>query len=135
MAIVLFFLIIRRPPRSTRTATLLPDTTLFRSLRLRDLARRGRHATHARAQHLGDADRQPRDQRAADGDAGLPPHLRSLRRSHARRPLPAPAEAPGLPRALRRFAEPPCHLRLISEELRHGKEGGVQCRYRRSTGK
>src|SRR3546814_4937449 len=44
-------------------------------------------ATHARAQHLGDADRQPRDQRAADGDAGLPPHLRSLRRRHARRPL------------------------------------------------
>src|SRR3546814_18747720 len=26
------FLMIRRPPRSTRTATLLPDTTLFRSL-------------------------------------------------------------------------------------------------------
>src|SRR3546814_17814255 len=27
-----FFLIIRRPPRSTRTDTLLPDTSLFRSL-------------------------------------------------------------------------------------------------------
>src|SRR3546814_1754582 len=27
----LFFLIIRRPPRSTRTDTLFPDTTLFRS--------------------------------------------------------------------------------------------------------
>src|SRR3546814_5542931 len=26
-----FFLMIRRPPRSTRTDTLLPDTTLFRS--------------------------------------------------------------------------------------------------------
>src|SRR3546814_9112082 len=28
-----FFLIIRRPPRSTRTYTLFPDTTLFRSRR------------------------------------------------------------------------------------------------------
>src|SRR3546814_6760398 len=27
-----FFLMIRRPPRSTRTDTLFPDTTLFRSL-------------------------------------------------------------------------------------------------------
>src|SRR3546814_10154275 len=29
---------IRRPPRSTRTDTLFPYTTLFRSVRLRDLA-------------------------------------------------------------------------------------------------
>src|SRR3546814_21079384 len=28
-----FFLMIRRPPRSTRTDTLFPDTTLFRSFR------------------------------------------------------------------------------------------------------
>src|SRR3546814_14486282 len=31
---ILFFLMIRRPPRSTRTDTLFPYTTLFRSLRL-----------------------------------------------------------------------------------------------------
>src|SRR3546814_7226213 len=31
--IIFFFLILRRPPRSTRTATLFPYTTLFRSLR------------------------------------------------------------------------------------------------------
>src|SRR3546814_8349152 len=31
MLLVLFFLIIRRPPRSTRTDTLFPYTTLFRS--------------------------------------------------------------------------------------------------------
>src|SRR3546814_8577523 len=29
---VFFFLMIRRPPRSTRTDTLFPDTTLFRSI-------------------------------------------------------------------------------------------------------
>src|SRR3546814_17955934 len=28
---IFFFLMLRRPPRSTRTATLFPDTTLFRS--------------------------------------------------------------------------------------------------------
>src|SRR3546814_18300657 len=38
---VIFFLMIRRPPRSTRTDTLFPYTTLFRS---RDgLCRRRRH--------------------------------------------------------------------------------------------
>src|SRR3546814_12740027 len=33
LCIVFFFLMIRRPPRSTRTDTLFPYTTLFRSLR------------------------------------------------------------------------------------------------------
>src|SRR3546814_13714474 len=32
MITLFFFLIIRRPPRSTRTDTLFPDTTLFRSI-------------------------------------------------------------------------------------------------------
>src|SRR3546814_1494115 len=36
-----FFLMIRRPPRSTRTDTLFPYTTLFRSCRRRRLYRRG----------------------------------------------------------------------------------------------
>src|SRR3546814_18813008 len=48
-----FFLMIRRPPRSTRTDTLFPYTTLFRSreqrepgeeLHQRKLAQRARHA-------------------------------------------------------------------------------------------
>src|SRR3546814_8354239 len=33
MFVFFFFLMIRRPPRSTRTDTLFPDTTLFRSQR------------------------------------------------------------------------------------------------------
>src|SRR3546814_4067477 len=33
----IFFLMIRRPPRSTRTDTLFPYTTLFRSYRRRDV--------------------------------------------------------------------------------------------------
>src|SRR3546814_17709784 len=36
----IFFLMIRRPPRSTRTDTLFPYTTLFRSRRWRGTARR-----------------------------------------------------------------------------------------------
>src|SRR3546814_14612604 len=36
-----FFLMIRRPPRSTRTDTLFPYTTLFRSLRLANSGRDG----------------------------------------------------------------------------------------------
>src|SRR3546814_18750129 len=32
--IIIFFLMIRRPPRSTRTDTLFPSTTLFRSRRI-----------------------------------------------------------------------------------------------------
>src|SRR3546814_15515976 len=35
-SISFFFLMIRRPPRSTRTDTLFPYTTLFRSVHIRD---------------------------------------------------------------------------------------------------
>src|SRR3546814_9257327 len=35
---IFFFLMIRRPPRSTRTDTLFPYTTLFRSMQKRDEA-------------------------------------------------------------------------------------------------
>src|SRR3546814_19968480 len=38
-----FFLMIRRPPRSTRTDTLFPYTTLFRSVMKRDVGLRNRH--------------------------------------------------------------------------------------------
>src|SRR3546814_11728456 len=33
---IIFFIMIRRPPRSSRTDTLFPYTTLFRSLRIED---------------------------------------------------------------------------------------------------
>src|SRR3546814_7961371 len=68
-AVAFFFLMIRRPPRSTRTDTLFPYTTLFRSGRGRlvaDLARlhdhRGRD--HARGVAVGDA--PPQHQYDAD---------------------------------------------------------------------
>src|SRR3546814_2954779 len=44
MFVIFFFLMIRRPPRSTRTDTLFPYTTLFRSAHCRD-----RPPPHARS--------------------------------------------------------------------------------------
>src|SRR3546814_11735970 len=47
--VLFFFLMIRRPPRSTRTDTLFPYTTLFRSF----LPLAGRAAKDAAARHIG----------------------------------------------------------------------------------
>src|SRR3546814_11618723 len=43
-----FYLMVRRPPRSTRTDTLFPYTTLFRSPRTRALPRRARYRADRR---------------------------------------------------------------------------------------
>src|SRR3546814_5773477 len=55
MCIFIFFLMIRRPPRSTRTDTLFPYTTLFRSPTLMGIAEVA----------IGDADVARRRQRRA----------------------------------------------------------------------
>src|SRR3546814_5796470 len=64
---------IRRPPRSTRTVTLFPYTTLFRSPRSRSLGRRGRRPRPCRACAFGAArrgrrtgDPEGRSRRTAD---------------------------------------------------------------------
>src|SRR3546814_13241927 len=67
---VVFFLMIRRPPRSTRTDTLFPYTTLFRSPSQGEEPRQKRAASAAPA-----ATRQSND-----------PALHALPRTH--RPLP-----------------------------------------------
>src|SRR3546814_19262855 len=46
--IVFFFLMIRRPPRSTRTDTLFPYTTLFRSMRCPRRTRKRLQGRHSR---------------------------------------------------------------------------------------
>src|SRR3546814_7236394 len=58
-----FFLLIRRPPRSTRTDTLFPDTTLFRAGRARALALRAADADAARHDDLLDVGGRTRVQR------------------------------------------------------------------------
>src|SRR3546814_565823 len=96
-----FFLMIRRPPRSTRTDTLFPYTTLFRSLQRRLLRRRPRRpagrgqadreaadAAHCREGPLllAGGDHQgaggPREQRQGDDASlqGAGPRLRAARR-------------------------------------------------------
>src|SRR3546814_3323178 len=84
---------VRRPPRSTRTDTLLPYTTLFRSPRARRddqehrqdelqlpaarrrLLRRGRQA-----RRRPDRGREGEDDRAREGRLGEAVHARRLRR-------------------------------------------------------
>src|SRR3546814_12484244 len=50
LAVVFFFLMIRRPPRSTRTDTLFPYTTLFRSA----VAQAARHGVQRIVGQRGD---------------------------------------------------------------------------------
>src|SRR3546814_3190474 len=64
---------IRRPPRSTRTDTLFPYTTLFRSGRL---ARGLRRPPHPR-RHGGAVVRERRLRARAPGEGGLRPDARS----------------------------------------------------------
>src|SRR3546814_2662704 len=54
--IYFFFLMIRRPPRSTRTDTLFPYTTLFRSPRGRGP---GRHRADRRRRHSSGSSAEP----------------------------------------------------------------------------
>src|SRR3546814_18116365 len=65
--VFVFFLMIRRPPRSTRTDTLFPYTTLFRS---------------PRAAKLGEDDAV--SQRAADAGEGSAPRRDDLRHTDYR---------------------------------------------------
>src|SRR3546814_6441970 len=57
MTLWVFFLMIRRPPRSTRTDTLFPYTTLFRSVRRRLLLSRRRDRGDAEARGARGGDR------------------------------------------------------------------------------
>src|SRR3546814_4231489 len=70
----LFVLMIRRPPRSTRTDTLLPYTTLFRSTDRRRLARhtacRCRSGYRSAYRHAGTRFRRPDAVAGASGGSG-----------------------------------------------------------------
>src|SRR3546814_11203740 len=124
---IVFFLMIRRPPRSTRTDTLFPYTTLFRSClypaRRRELQGFRRRREKCRDRELPDADARwrRRDQlfhpQAEGRDRGYQPvDLAS-----------APDDLEGGARA-----RPRRHRGrdARSEERRGGKEGGSRCRSR-----
>src|SRR3546814_10955012 len=71
---LMFFLMIRRPPRSTRTDTLFPYTTLFRSARrlardhLGDIEPRAITAHGLAERQVGDAGHRRQDDRVRYGD-------------------------------------------------------------------
>src|SRR3546814_15528657 len=114
---------IRRPPRSTRTDTLVPYTTLFRSRggyrARRGAAFRGRlYPRAAAARRLGRRSRRgPED--GIGRTAILPP--RGVRIGHPHLPWPA-SRADGVDRLLSRVVR--------SEERRVGKECVSTCRSR-----
>src|SRR3546814_6903682 len=64
---LMFFLMIRRPPRSTRTDTLCPYTTLFRSNRHRDCRPSSAECRAAPCRRRGRGDRRSSSPRARNG--------------------------------------------------------------------
>src|SRR3546814_12030585 len=109
--IVFFFLMIRRPPRSTRTDTLFPYTTLFRS---RDKAATSRWWGELRAEAAAAFGRSSRVRTRTAYRRSVrfrrDDHLRLLGNRDAAREIPAP--------------------RNRSEERRVGKECVSTCRSR-----
>src|SRR3546814_3925038 len=109
---IVFFLMIRRPPGSTRTDTLVPYTTLFRSA-VAAVAVAGvvdRPAARTQGERaVGFAARIPRSPVAA--------HLGVLRGfRHRRRPLAAAGQHPGTPLAAGRAA-------YLADQRRAGAAG------------
>src|SRR3546814_11789846 len=85
-----FFLMIRRPPRSTRTDTLFPYTTLFRSRKLRDLSRVPDADPRLPAAHQAVGGRSARVARdgAGGGRAGARGDRRAGSRSYTAQMIP-----------------------------------------------
>src|SRR3546814_19513014 len=121
MYFLFFFLMIRRPPRSTRTDTRVPYTTLFRSLRSgagtaaarRAAARRPRAGAFLRPHAAQPA--------AAVGGGARRPHG-ALRGSECHRRLQRPAGVPGVTGLAATHGGEPGSLAARSEERSVGEE-------------
>src|SRR3546814_15009344 len=90
-----FFLMIRRPPRSTRTDTLFPYTTLVRSLRRPQRGVAGGGAACGRSLRLGRHRHPPRPGGAVAAPGGR--RHPAARPGPLRRPPAAPARPPPRP--------------------------------------
>src|SRR3546814_14936729 len=97
-----FFLMIRLPPRSTRTDTLFPYTTLFRSRDLSAVRHIGRHGHRAAADRRAVGPLVHRGRRVAAGDGNRGAGGAGDRGDTARAGAPPDACADG--RATRRSA-------------------------------
>src|SRR3546814_11335567 len=115
---VFFFLMIQRPPRSTRTDPLFPYTSLFRSRSQR--ARSDRCAESAPGARLRVPCTGTGPPAQLDRRARVPPRIGSCRPQSRRRRTSAPAQATA---AFVSFAS-------RSEERRGGKECVSTCRSR-----
>src|SRR3546814_13950826 len=108
------FLMIRRPPRSTRTDTLFPYTTLFRSCELlRAVERFGRR-------------RRPTVEVTLDPQAAIADHDGIARLADRRGRWAARVEAAARRNRCRTWITP-IDYSLRSEERRVGKEGVSTC--------
>src|SRR3546814_17725722 len=128
MFLFLFFLMIRRPPRSTRTDTLFPYTTLFRSSAPGfERERRSRPAVRATgagrrttppARASGSRDRQRRPPRPRpDAAGGRAPNTATIRRrgrNERRRRNRSPKYGDSIPPR-----PPPQHLTTPDRRPRH----------------
>src|SRR3546814_13266079 len=70
MVFILFFLMLRRPPRSTLTDTLFPDTTLFRSKIDQEITANAEEDSLTVIANGGDRTRRLNQQGQADRIAG-----------------------------------------------------------------
>src|SRR3546814_20587922 len=140
MFILFFFLMIRRPPRSTRTDTLFPYTTLFRSA-ARDARDRvaGEHlpaeAPDGAVQGLQELQRvhvaiAPAVAGTADIGAQLDTRQQALQRSTVEHLAVALVSLEQVVQAIAGVAARPELLRNRSEESRVGKEWVSTCRSR-----
>src|SRR3546814_16896251 len=95
-----FFLMIRRPPRLTRTVTLFPYTTLFRSGRSRVTAGRGRRGSQSGLETWENRQRHPTSFTNPKNDAArYPLRCRSGRIVPRGRPPPCPGRQVGVGQA------------------------------------
>src|SRR3546814_12925313 len=133
MCLVLYCLMIRRPPRSTRTDTLFPYTTLFRSAKPQELnqaindVRKGRKADTASAEDQYDAlKKYTRDLTQAVVDGKLDPVIG--RDEEIRRTMQVLSRRTKNNPVL--IGEPGVGTNARSEERCVGKEWGSTCRSR-----
>src|SRR3546814_18928276 len=122
---------IRRPPRSTRTDTLFPYTTLCRSAHGQPSAASSSSAANVIGSAIGKRRLQPRERRLVSGQAETQP-LRLVRKGArqngaARKPLEQCPRLGGLDEPEPRTGTERCISGLppqTTEERRVGKEGG-----------
>src|SRR3546814_20018416 len=130
ISFVFFFLMIRRPPRSTRTDTLFPYTTLFRSRFRSDRSASAASGLAHRAHHLSSATNARRSSRfSAVKRSNAPAHLPS-NPDHTVFRDRSPSKACDTHRtAVTGLLDPPFLPACRSEAHRVGKEGVSPRRY------